>query len=73
MNCSRTADLSGPVSALLSILILLVAGVLVVSTAQRPDTKVDVIGLTLLHEENNEPYGDSDHSDDNSWEGHNNS
>lgn len=51
MYCNSTAALSVPVSALLSTLIVLVAVVLIVSTARHQITNADVIGRSLLEDE----------------------
>lgn len=57
MYCNSTAALSLPVSALLSTLIVLVAVVLIVSTARRQLPTTDVIGRSLL-EDQDEPDRD---------------
>lgn len=68
MNCNNTAHLSVPVSATLSFLIIATTAILVGTVSHFKKSTSDVIGLSLLQDEN-DTGGDNNYNSDNSREG----
>ena len=68
MNCNNTAHLSVPVSTTLSFLIFATTAILVGTVSQVKKSSADVIGLSLLQDED-DAGGDNNYNSDNSREG----